>query len=191
MRRRRPVGRPAAGRLPARHLSLVLGRRADPVVVARPAHGAVLRRAEGARARSPRTCATRATKCASIPLFPEVMQACAGPRRGRSRNLARRGHGRPPTSRCTAPGTRTRSKPGARAAGRRALRRGHRPHVLRRIDVLARNRRLQGGAGRPGGGTAPARHAAHRLPACAPRCWPRWAPARSRGGSFCVASQHW
>ena len=34
---------------------------------------------------------------------------------------------------------------------------------------------------------APARLPADRLPACARRCWPRWARARSRGGSFCAA----
>src|SRR4029077_6577365 len=46
-RRRRSVAKAAAGGVPPRHLPLVLRRRAAPVVVARPAHGALLRRAQG------------------------------------------------------------------------------------------------------------------------------------------------
>src|SRR5690606_26259847 len=42
--RRRPVPDPPAQRLPPRHLPLVLGRAADPVVVAGPAHGVPHRR---------------------------------------------------------------------------------------------------------------------------------------------------
>src|SRR5690606_14864072 len=40
----RPVAHPRAQRLPPGHLSLVLGRPADPVVVAGPAHGVRYRR---------------------------------------------------------------------------------------------------------------------------------------------------
>src|SRR5258706_8268785 len=52
-----------------------------------------------------------------------------------------------------------------RAAGRRPLRGRHRPHVLRRIDVLALERRLESRAGGAGRGTEGARLASDRLPA--------------------------
>src|SRR5690606_37674334 len=43
---RRPVRAEAAQRLPARHLPVVFGRAADPVVVSGPAHGIRQRRGE-------------------------------------------------------------------------------------------------------------------------------------------------
>ena len=70
------------------------------------------------------------------------------------------------------------------ATGRRALRRGHRPHVLRRVDVLAPHRCVEDRAGRAGVLLPRARHRADRLPAEHARTWRRWARARSPRSEF-------
>ena len=79
-----------------------------------------------------------------------VMRGCAAPRDGQEAAPGSRRDDRAPIAGCTSAVTRIRSRPGATAPGRRPVRRGDRPHVLRRIDVRARDRRVQGRAGASG-----------------------------------------
>ena len=69
---------------------------------------------------------------------------------------------------------------GRRPAGRRAVRRGHRPHVLRRIDVRLGQRRVEDRTGGAGGLLPAARHRPDRLPAEHRRISHRWVRTRCR-----------
>ena len=192
VRRRRPLGRAAAGGLPPRHLSLVLGRRADPLVVARPAHGAVLRRAEGlALARQERAQqGLRGQR--STRVLPACIEACAETEKRRARAPGSARTCAPPTSRCTAPGTRTPSRPGATAswsAGSTAWRIGRMFYGESMFSTetdaskvalvgLVEDLRRRG-------------HAAHRLPAAHPAAGLPGRPGDSAPGVFTSLSQHW
>ena len=80
-RGRRPVAGAAAGRLPARHLSLVLGRPADPVVVPGSAGSASTRRVSCFAQPRPHRCAIAVTSHASTRAFAAVDRGLRRPRR--------------------------------------------------------------------------------------------------------------
>ena len=89
------------------------------------------------------------------------------------------------TARCTTPASRTRSKCGRDGAGRRAVRRGARRRVLRRVDVPPCDRRVEGGAGRrwsSGCGRAGSRCS---TPSGRPSTSSSSARSRSRASSIC------
>ena len=183
---RRPADAAAPGRgLPPRHLPLVQPRPAGAVVEPRPAHGAAGGAVQGVEEPGARRCAA---SCASPgcelridSAFDRVIEACARtPREGQAGTWI--------VPQMVAAYTRLApARPraqlrdlGRRAAGGRAVRRGHRPHVLRRIDVRLGQRRVEDRVGRAGGLLPRPRRAADRLPAEHRRTWRRWARTRCR-----------
>ena len=161
-RRRRPVaGAPGRG-LPTRHLPLVLRRPADPVVESGPAHGAACRRVP----RSSRSLRKR-VRAGTF----DIRDRHRVPRRHRRRARRRRGQGQRGTwitpemvdAYCELHRLRLCAfgrELARRAAGRRTLRPGARTRVLRRVDVRARDRRVEGRARSPGRAAATAGRAA-------------------------------
>ncbi len=84
---------------------------------------------------------------------------------GRTGHLDHRRRCAPPTSGCIGLGVRAQRRDlDRRRPRRRALRRGHRADVLRRVDVLAGTRRFQDRAGRTWRGACSGRLRTHRLP---------------------------
>ena len=87
------------------------------------------------------------------------------------------------TARCTSAGSRTRSKRGRTAAGRRALRRRAGRRVFRRVDVPPRDRRVEGRARRARRSPARARLRAARHAVGRRRTSSSSAPSRFRAAA--------
>ena len=101
---------------------------ADPVVVARSAHGVPHRRRAPVVAVPPRAAAVAVDACGPTRAFDDVIAACARiAAAGPARHLDHAGDASPPTSSCTGSAMRTASRCStAQRAGRRHLRRGDR-----------------------------------------------------------------
>ena len=149
-RGRRSFARPHPRRVSARHLPVVRRRPADPVVESRSADGAVRRRVPRVALAAQARAARATSRSASTPRSSDVMRAVRAMRRGAA--SAARGSRRrssTPTASCTAAGFAhsVEAWRDGELVGR-TLRPRARPHVLRRVDVRARDRRVEGRAGR-------------------------------------------
>ena len=78
-----------------------------------------------------------------------------------------------------------------RRPGRRHLRRGHRPRLLRRVDVLARHRRLEDRDRVPGPPAGALGGAVHRLPGDQRPPGDAWGRSRSGGATSCARWRTW
>lgn len=168
--------------------SLVRGGRTHPVVEPGPAHGAGMRRlrALALAAQAPARLGPHRTRPRRAPAGARRHGLRQGPARVRRAAPRPARHldqpGRPASlSQLACGGIRAQHRNlDRRRAGRRPVRRQPGAHVLWRIDVRARHRRLQDRPGAPGGFPAPPPGGLDRLPA-ADR--PPGAPGRASGAA--------
>ena len=157
--------RAAARRVPPRHLSVVQRRPADAVVEPRPAHGAVHRRIRVSRSLRKRVRARTFRDARRHRFRRRSSRVCAAPRDGQAARGSRRDdrarYGALHRARLRALGRSWRD--GELVGGLYGVAIGR--DVLRRIDVRARGRRIEGGARRARAAACGARRSDDRLPA--------------------------